>query len=59
MPVVVTLRVEVDGVDVVHARTPAKVHPSPTAQAEVSETCGGLVTLGLDTGHTKLERRGS
>jgi hypothetical protein len=58
-PVVVTLRVEVDGVEVVRARTPAKVQPSPTARAEVSETCGGLITLRLDTEHTKLERQGS
>ena len=58
-PVVVTLRVEVGGVEVVHARTAGKVHPSPAARGEVSETCGGLITLRLDNGHTKLEEQGS
>ena len=58
-PVRVTLRVEVDGVEVVRARTGVNVHPSPTQHAEVSETCGGLITLGLDMEHTKLEPRGS
>jgi hypothetical protein len=47
-PVVVTLRLEVGGVEVLHARTSGKARPSPTARGEVSETCGGRITLRLD-----------
>jgi hypothetical protein len=58
-PVAVTLRVEVDGVQVVHARTAGKVHPSPTERGEVSETCGGHITLELGRDRKRLEERSS
>jgi hypothetical protein len=56
-PVAVTLRVAVDGVQVVHARTAGKVHPSPTQRGELSETCGALIRLELGSDRTKLQER--
>jgi hypothetical protein len=53
----VTLRVAVDGVQVVHARTAGKVHPSPTQRGELSETCGALIRLELGSDRTKLQER--
>jgi hypothetical protein len=58
-PVAVTLRVVVDGVQVVHARTAGKVRPSPTQRGEVSETCGARIPLRIGRDRTTLETRSS
>lgn len=58
-PVVVTLRVEVDGVRVVNARTQGSVQPSARVRGEISETCGGTIRLRLDRQHTTLETQPS